>query len=290
VPQQIPFSAYRVCKKRNVPFGVEIVGDPWDVFAPGGFKHPARILFRHWYSKNLRDCCRDAEATSYVTAAALQRRYPPGAGKFTQGISDVQIEKVVPAHRIADSFRHRPLTFVFVGALNQLYKAQDIIIKSMAIIRKQGLDVRLKMIGDGRHRQELETLAADLGVAESIDFLGQLTSGTAVFEQLDSADLFLLPSRQEGLPRALVEAMSRGLPAIASDVGGIPELLPADCMVKPNDAKLLAAKLSEVVNDPARLERMSSENLRRAKEFTGCVLDDERRRFYQAVHDANVDR
>ena len=290
VPQQIPFSAYKICKKRNLPFGVEIVGDPWDVFAPGGFKHPTRILFRHWYSKQLRDCCYDAAASSYVTSEALQRRYPPSPEKFTQGVSDVEIDDVVEPHRTADRFQHRPLTLVFVGALNQLYKAQDIIIESMALIRNEGLDMRLKMIGDGRHREELEALATGLGVRDSIDFLGQLTSGAAVFEQLDSADLFLLPSRQEGLPRALVEAMSRGLPAIASDVGGIPELLPADCMVKPNDAKLLAAKLTEVVNDPARLERMSAENIRRAKDFTGGMLDDERRRFYRAVHDATANQ
>ena len=288
VPQQIAFSAYHVCKKRNLPFGVEIVGDPWDVFAPGGFKHPTRIVFRHWYSKQLRDCCRDAEATSYVTAEALQRRYPPTAGKFTQGISDVQISEVLPSHRSADQFKHRPLTFVFVGALNQLYKAQDIIINSIAQVRQQGVDVRLKMIGDGRHREELETMARELGIAESVDFLGQLTSGAAVYEQLDAADLFLLPSRQEGLPRALVEAMSRGLPAIASTVGGIPELLPMDCLVPPNDVQALTKKLVEVSNDPNRLEQMSKDNLRRAGDFTSSILDNERRRFYQAVHDASA--
>lgn len=287
-PQQIPFAAYHVCKKRKVPFAGEVVGDPWDVFAPGGFKHPARLIFRYLYSKYQRDLCRDAAATSYVTSAALQRRYPPGTGAFTQGVSDVQIQEVVSAPRQAESFRHDPLTFVFVGALNQLYKAQDIIIKSIALIKSQGLNVRLKMIGDGRHRQELEQLASDLGVRQSIDFLGQLTSGDAVFKELDSADLFLLPSRQEGLPRALVEAMSRGLPAIASDVGGIPELLPADCMVKPNDANLLANKLIEVANDPNRLERMSTENIKRAKDFTGAILDAQRLSFYRAVRDATA--
>ena len=287
-PQQIPFSTHQVCKKQNHPFGAEVVGDPWDMFAPGGFKHPARILVRRLYSKYLRDLCRDAAATSYVTAAALQRRYPPSSGKFTQGVSDVQIREVVPTHRTADRFQHRPLTFVFVGAMNQLYKSQDIIIKAMALVRKQGLNVRLKMIGDGRHREELETLADELGLQQSIDFLGQLTSGEAVYEQLDAADLFLLPSRQEGLPRALVEAMSRGLPAIASTVGGIPELLPMDCLVKPNDEQLLADKLIEVVNDPIRLERMSTENIRRAKDFTEEMLDVERLRFYQAVYDATA--
>jgi glycosyltransferase involved in cell wall biosynthesis len=175
---------------------------------------------------------------------------------------------------------------VFVGALNQLYKAQDIIIKAMALARQRGLNARLKMIGDGQYRGYLENLAERLGVRDAIDFLGQVTAGAAVFKQLDSSDLFLLPSRQEGLPRGLIEAMSRGLPAVASTVGGIPELLPTDCLVPPNDARKLANKLIEVANDPARLERMSAENVRRAKDFTSNILNDERRQFYQAVLDA----
>ena len=67
--------------------------------------------------------------------------------------------------------------------------------------------------------------------------------GHGVTEQLDAADVFVLPSRQEGLPRAMIEAMARSLPCVGSDVGGISELIP-DWVVPPNDPQALALKFS----------------------------------------------
>ena len=102
---------------------------------------------------------------------------------------------------------------------------------------------------------------------------------------LDSADLFVLPSRTEGLPRALVEAMARALPCIGSAVGGIPELLDASDLVPAGDSAALAAKIQEVLRDPLRMEKMSRRNLAGAQEFVDSVLAERRRRFYQHVRD-----
>ncbi|GAB3976194.1 glycosyltransferase family 4 protein [Plantactinospora veratri] len=81
-------------------------------------------------------------------------------------------------------------------------------------------------LGDGRYRPRLERLATDLGVRRQVHFTGTISAATEVRRQLDAADLFVMPSRTEGLPKALIEAMARGLPAVATSVGGIPELLP----------------------------------------------------------------
>ena len=104
---------------------------------------------------------------------------------------------------------------------------------------ERGLDVRLTLIGDGKFREPLESLAGELHVAERVTWLGQLPAGEAIRRELDEADLFVLPSRTEGLPRAVVEAMARGLPCIASRVGGIPELLADENLIAAGDVAAL---------------------------------------------------
>jgi glycosyltransferase involved in cell wall biosynthesis len=138
-------------------------------------------------------------------------------------------------------------------------------------------------VGDGKHRPELERRAAALGVSERVEFRGQLASGELVRQELDRADLFVLPSRQEGLPRAMIEAMARGLPCIGSTVGGIPELLPESDLVPPDDARRLAHTIRSVVTDPARLARMSERNLEKAREYAPERLARRRGHFYEHV-------
>jgi phosphatidylinositol alpha-1,6-mannosyltransferase len=132
----------------------------------------------------------------------------------------------------------------------------------------------------------LEDLGRALGVDGRVRFAGLLPAGAAVRAELDAADLFVLPSRAEGLPRALIEAMARALPAIGSNVGGIPELLPADALVPPDDEQALAAAIAAAVRDPAWLDRMSAASLARAQEFRADLLASRRRAFYERVRAA----
>ena len=265
------------------PYGVEIVADPYDVFAPGSIKHPLRVFFRWWFTRYLRHECQEACAAAYVTKEALQRRYP--CPKLSVGVSDVEIleEALVAAPRLR---RETGIfTLLFVGSLAQLYKAPNILIESVAICRREGLNIKLVMVGDGQYRAELEEQAKALDLGERVSFVGQLPAGNAVRAQFDRADLFILPSYQEGLPRAMVEAMARALPCIGSTVGGIPELLPAEDMVPPGDANALASKIREVVTDPDRMARMSARNLEKAKEYTDEVLREQRLIFYRYVRE-----
>jgi glycosyltransferase involved in cell wall biosynthesis len=103
--------------------------------------------------------------------------------------------------------------------------------------------------------------------------------------ELDAADLFALPSRQEGLPRAMVEAMARGLPCLGSTVGGIPELLPAEDMVPPGDARALARKIREMVTAPGRMALMSARNLEKARGYREEALAGRRQAFYRHVRE-----
>jgi glycosyltransferase involved in cell wall biosynthesis len=177
----------------------------------------------------------------------------------------------------------RRMRLVFVGTLAQLYKAPDVLIDAVALCVQGGLDLELTLVGDGKHRADLEAQAAARGIGQRVGFTGRLPSGDAVRAQLDRADLFVLPSYQEGLPRAMIEAMARGLPCIGSTIGGIPELLSAEEMVPPGDAVALAHAIRRVTADPQRLADLSARNLDKAQNYRDEALDRRRVLFYSHV-------
>jgi glycosyltransferase involved in cell wall biosynthesis len=285
VPGMIGSLAFKYLRKARYPVGLEVVGDPHDVFAPGAAKHPLRPFFRWWFSRQLRHQCEEACAVAYVTEGVLQRRYP-AASAFTTHYSSVRLTDEAfalsprPKHSGANT-----LKIVTVGTLAQLYKAPDILIDATAKCIDDGLNIELVLIGDGKHRAELEARVNAAGIGDHVAFLGQLPAGEAVREQLDRADLFVLPSRQEGLPRAMIEAMARALPCIGSTVGGIPELLPAEDMVPPNDPVALAQKIRDVVSDSERMALMSARNLENSRKYHEKVLRERRVAFYRHVRE-----
>jgi glycosyltransferase involved in cell wall biosynthesis len=118
---------------------------------------------------------------------------------------------------------------------------------------------------------------------ECVSFLGQIPRGKPVIEQLDAADLFVLPSFTEGLPRSLIEAMARGLPCLASNVGGIPELLASEDLMPPGDVATLAAKIESVIRNSDRLQKMAYQNIQTAREYRADELNRRRVDFYKRL-------
>jgi len=228
----------------------------------------------------------NASAAAYITEKALQRRYPPNPGVFTAHYSMTELPDSVFAAAPRSGFQEKQsLTLITVGSLAQLYKAPDVLIDAVAVCVAEGLDIKLVLVGDGQYRQKLEARAQGHGLGDRVCFKGQLTAGDAVRNQLDLADIFVLPSHQEGLPRAMVEAMARALPCIGSTVGGIPELLPPEDLVAPGNVAALARKIREVATNPERMARMSARNLQKAIEYRDEALREQRNEFYRYVRE-----
>jgi glycosyltransferase involved in cell wall biosynthesis len=101
-------------------------------------------------------------------------------------------------------------------------KGVDILLKACNSILQKGKKIKLVVIGDGPLRSEILNMAQSLGISEMVEFTGWIDN---VETYLRQADLFVLPSRTEGMPNALLEAMSYGIPCIATKVGGNSELL-----------------------------------------------------------------
>lgn len=283
VPSRLGSLLYPSMRKHRHPYAVEVVADPWDAFAPGTFHHPLLPFFRWMGWRHLRRHCRYAAAAAYVTQNALQNRYPPDPTAFTTHYSSIELPNEAFAFEPRAGRAARRFRIVSVGSLESYYKAPDVLIDAVAQCVSRGLDLELVWVGDGKCRPELERRAANTGIADRIHFQGHVPQGSAVRAELDAADLFVLPSRTEGLPRAIIEAMARGLPCIGSDVGGIPELLPSECLVPAGNVNLLARKILDVIEDPSRMAIMSRRNLQHARTYQNDALNIRRQEFYLYV-------
>ena len=274
-----------ILKENNFPYGVEVTSDPAITFARGTMRNPLRPLLRFWLINSLKSHCKDATAASYVTREYLQKAYPcPGP---MVGISSVEIDDTALVEKPKQFVpSDDPVKLVFVGNLDQLYKAPDVMVDALKLCLDNGLNLHLVMVGDGIYRPQIEEQVRNLNLESHITFLGKLPGASAVRSALDQADLFVMPSRAEGLPRAMIEAMARGLPCIATTVGGIPELAPPEDLVPPEDAQALADTIQAFVTNPARMNETSQRNLNVAKEYHKDKLEQQRRDFYGQVKSA----
>lgn len=244
VPSLISTSLWLQLLARRRPYGVEVVGDPDQVFARGAITHPLRVVLRRCARVLQRSQCRRATTALYVTREYLQQRYPcPGA---STAASDVELPREwFDAPPVRSRSAHR---LIGIGSLERPYKGVDTLLFAMAQCRAAGVELSLTWLGDGRLRRPLEELAGQLGVGSQVKFVGTVPAAS-VREYLDAADLFVLPSRTEGMPRALLEAQARGLPCIASRVGGVPEHTHPAALVEPAVAHKLARRLTRFVQD-----------------------------------------
>jgi glycosyltransferase involved in cell wall biosynthesis len=143
---------------------------------------------------------------------------------------------------------------------------------------------RLLLIGDGPLRAQAERQAADLGIADRVEFLG---SRPDVPQLLAGSDVFVLASNKEGLPISILEGMRAGLPVVATDVGGIPETVRDGhngFLVPRGDPEALQSALQRLITDGALRERFGQASRKRYEvDFTAQRMFDQTRAVYESV-------
>ena len=139
---------------------------------------------------------------------------------------------IPPRHQYGKGIR----TFATVGSFAP-GKATPVLVEAFMAVAANHPGLRLRMIGDGLDRRRCEELTRQAHREGQVEFTGYRTD---VYAQLEQADVFVLPSLNENLPLALLQAMVTGLPCIATDVGGISEVLSADCgvLVAPGECQI----------------------------------------------------
>jgi glycosyltransferase involved in cell wall biosynthesis len=164
-----------------------------------------------------------------------------------------------------------------IGALDVKYKGQERIIKAISILNRNGYNFEYQLVGGG-NEMRLKKIAQKYNVLDNVKFLGTLPHND-VFEWFQNIDIYAQPSTTEGLPRAMIEAMSCGLTCIGAKTGGIPELLDSEYIFsnKINSIHEIVKILSSITKEKLLLQ--AKRNFQEASNYTAEILEKRRSAF-----------
>lgn len=282
VPSTIALLSKKYLSKNKKTYGLEVVGDPWDVFAPGVINHPFRSFIRIFSYLSLKRIVQESSAVLYVTKISLQRRYPVKQGVFVTNASNVKINISNYAEQPKHWQNKHPWKLISIGSLAQMYKGPDTVLKAIKLLETLDINCELTWLGDGKFKNDMILLSNSLKIRNKINFLGNVDANQ-VRDNLINSDLFVLASKTEGLPRAVIEAMATGLPCIGTNVGGIPELLDKAVLVPKGCEKSLAQKIEEVLLNPTFYNQQAARNLNEARNYSEDILSQRRNLFYKYI-------
>jgi len=284
LPSSIGSLAIKYAQKHNKTYIVEVVGCAWEALWNHGSVQ-GKIYAPIAYNK-MKKLVKSSKFTLYVTNEFLQRKYPSSG--ITVGCSNVNIPKVadeVLAKRISKIRDKKPNDLIkigMIGALGSSYKGFDLAIEAISLLEKKFENLELYIVGAG-DKEKWVQFAEQRNVANQVHFVGSLPNGNEIFNWLDTLDIYIQPSRTEGLPRATIEAMSRGCPVVGSNAGGIPELLDNKFVHEIGNGQDLSKKLESLLSDNMLLEQQAIKNFEKSKEYTKDVLDSRRNEFWNTV-------
>ena len=286
LPSFTGFKAIKYAKKRKIPYICEVVACSWDGLWNHSIKGKVMAPFSFL---QLKKAVRNAPYVVYVTNEFLQKRYPTN-GKNTNcsNVALTEFDDNVLMKRLSkieNMQKNRKVVIGTTAAVDVRYKGQQYIIQALGELKKQGItNYEYQLVGGG-DQAHLKTIAEKYNVTEQVKFLGAMPHNK-VFEWLETIDIYTQPSRQEGLPRALIEAMSRAVPAFGARTAGIPELL-ENQFIFSNTRKNID-EIIEILKsfDKETMINQSKRNFEESKKYDKNVIEQRRRRFFEEFKNA----
>lgn len=268
----------------KIPYAVEIVFDAGDG-ADSANNLFEKLLWRI-IDKTMRNICASADGVACVTERYLQRHYYSVKKRhFVGNYSTLALDKsffAAPRKYPTKS----TLTIAHVDLQIGLHsrKGTDIIIQSLAKLKKEGTIVNVVFAGDDwdNSTSRIMEYAKSLGIEDQVSCSGFLNR-KQLDDFLNDSDLFVLPTKAEGLPRVIIEAIAKGLPTITTPVSGNPELIPAHFLVDFYDVDGFANKIKELITNPKVYEEASRENFEHSLQYESTILQNRRDEFYASL-------
>ena len=256
------------------------MGCAWDAYWNHGLvgKMAAPYVFA-----KMKQTVYHADYALYVTNEFLQKRYPcKNSSVAASNVQLVEVSDDVLSKRIERIKKcdTKTLRLMTTAAVDVRYKGQEFVIKAIPLLNKAGIRVQYLLVGGG-DQTYLKEIAKSCGVDDQVVFVGRLPL-PEVFELLDTVDIYIQPSLQEGLPRSVIEAMSRGCPAIGARTAGIPELLSPECVVRRKSSTDIAETIISIANQE-KMEALAKRNFAEAKEYRNDVLNARREAYFARI-------
>ncbi len=192
--------------------------------------------------------------------------------KFTNKTQGIDTEKLITIHngienvspvpeKISTSIKNGlgiPPDHTVICTITHMLKHKGVIylIKSASILLEHRKNVTFLLVGEGSLKDELKKLCVNLKIEKNVIFAGERSD---IPEILSLSDIFVLPSLREGLPLTILEAMAYGKPVIATNVGGVPEVVKdrvSGILVSPKDPEALYNAMNELLSDKEKLQKM----------------------------------
>lgn len=282
VPSVIGNYSIDMCKQLKKPYLVEVVGCPWDSYwnysLKGKIVAPVATIM-------MRSRVKKAPYVLYVTNSFLQKRYPTRGKQIN--CSNVELMpaddtvQITRLEKISNYTSDSVLTIGTAAGLDVLYKGQQYVIEALGCLKRKGItNFRYSLIGGGSG-EYLRQVARQNDVEDQVELVGLLPHDK-VFAWLDSIDIYAQPSKQEGLPRSVIEAMSRGIPCIGANTAGIPELLESRYVF--SNGKMEISEICDCLMallDKKNAVEAAKRNFAEAKSYQRDVLVKRRTEFFQ---------
>ena len=284
LPSILGLYSAKLAKKYKKPFLIEVVGCAWDAIANKGFRHvPAALITMHLMKKTILS----SKYVVYVTEEFLQKRYPT-YGKWIS-CSNVTLNDVNEKDLNDRIGKIRNLNLndkVVIGTcatIDVSYKGQSDVIKAIAMLKREGYHVEYQLVGGGCS-ENLLNLSKKYDVTNQVRFFGSLEH-KEVFKWLETIDLYVHPSKQEGLSRAIIEAMSKGCPSFGADAGGIHEQIDNQFIFQKGNAHEISS-IFKKFNKNIMMEQ-AKKNHDKSKKYTKEKLYSLRKNFFETFINEN---
>ena len=284
LPSTTAFALWHTAIKLKIPYVTEIVFDCYD-----GYETTNNLLYKilwkilhQWQVK----ACNNAIGVACVTEHYLQQRYfPLNKDAVISNYSTIELN---PSFYYKSRVYPQKKCFTIVHVANQVAyasrKGHNELIKVGYEVNKLGYNVEVKFIGKDYFGgiERLRAFSRKLKIEDKICFTGFL-SKSAMREVMINADIAILPTRAEGLPRVVIEAMALGLPCITSPVSGNPELVSKDLLIDYLDVRGMSLKVIDLIEHKQYYEKTSEDNFLRSRQYSSEVLNPRRTAFYNEV-------
>lgn len=275
------YDVFILARKHKKKFMSFVVSCAWDAYWNHGWK--GKILAPYKYQR-ARYTIKHSDYVLYVSNDFLQKRYPTNA-KYQCGCSNVKIptmsdETLTNRLNFIDNWDGNEIRIATTAAVDVIYKGQQYVIRALYQLKKKGYsNIHYYLLGGGDN-SFLKSIVKRYELEEQVHFMG-IVPHEKVLEILDKMHVYIQPSLQEGLPRAMVEAMSRGLLCIGAKTAAIPELVLPQYVIKRRSYSEIAKVLERIKKE--ELLQQAKVNFDEAKNYQDELLNERRNAFFDKV-------